>query len=47
MAGGIEAIRQRINTLRNENERLEEELKIAKNLYDKERAEKDQVSCLA
>ena len=46
MAGGIEAIRARITTLRADNERLEDEVNDLRSTIAKERAEREQVISL-
>ena len=46
MAGGIEAIRARITTLRADNERLEDEVNDLRSTIAKERAEREQVNLL-
>ena len=43
MAGGIEAIRARITTLRADNERLEDEVNDLRSTLAKEKAEREQV----
>ena len=44
MAGGIEAIRARITTLRADNERLEDEVNELRSTVAKEKAEREQVN---
>ena len=44
MAGGIGAIRARIETLRADNERLENEVDDLRSTVAKERAEREQVN---